>query len=138
MLTDDVLAKLAPYADSDKSDEVIALVEDIPLETVVAWRASLTVAPEVAPEPTPQVTLESGADAKAKAKADKVKPAKVAPVAPPPDAPASVHVIARGVALGQNLGTFARPPRRGDIYHGEQAAALWKNHRSAVEPWPKA
>lgn len=147
MLTDELLAKLAPYAESDKSDEVIALVEDLPVEAVTAWRASLsaTPAPDAAPEGTPEPAPEMAPDATTKPKgkepkADKPKPAKPAAPAPAPEpnAPASVIVTARGIQLGQHLGPFPRSPRRHDVYHGEQAALLWKHYRSFVEPCPKA
>lgn len=143
MLTDDVLAKLAPYAESGEADDVIACMEDVPVEAVAAWRASLSAppAPEVAPEVAPELAPDEPTKSKGKEpKADKPKPAKPAPVAPAPEpeAPASVIVAARGIHLGQHLGPFPRSPRRHDVYHGEQAAFLWKHHRPSVAPCPKA
>ena len=143
MLTDDVLAKLTGHTDSTEPDEVIAPVEDLPVEAVTAWRASLSAptAPEREPTPDPAPAAEPEAPTKAKAKEpkpDKPKPAKAPEPAPEPTSPASVIVTSRAIQLGQHLGPFARSPRRHDIYHGAQAAILWKHHRLSVEPWPKA
>lgn len=112
------------------NDEEIATAAGVEVAAVASWRASLAAA-EPAPVDKPKRAKKAAAD---------VSAPPDAPTEPEAEsAPACVRVTVSRVSGVRFPGKQfdANVTYRG-VFSGTEAAHLWKHHRAAVEPFPKA
>lgn len=112
------------------TDAEISEASGVALADVKAWRAGLDSPP----------TAQTDKPKRAKKAAADVSAPPDAPTEPEAEsAPACVRVTVSRVS-GVRFGNMKNPidVRYRDVYSGENAAYLWKHHRAAVEPFPKA
>ncbi len=112
------------------NDEEIATAAGVEVAAVASWRASLAAA-DPAPVDKPKRAKKAAADVSAPPDAPNEPEAE--------SAPACVWVTVSRVSGVRFPGKQfdANVTYRG-VFSGAEAAHLWKHHRAAVEPFPKA